>query len=221
MTSTNPYNPDTQKNRIFEVLKDLKWHCSECELPGSQPAKALQMMRQDGYELEKIGSNWEKRMSCNSEKCKGRVTPHRRLVSLERKQESITRVSFSLLVRKKILEHYENKDEILGYEPTGRSIEIDHRIPEIRWNESEKELPSNPTEEEIENRYMLLVREHNLLKSRNCEKCKRTSKRQPLLDINFFYEGTEDYDPKIGCVGCGWHNPKKWKEQISLRLKKK
>jgi len=218
MTTENPYKEGTQKFRIFEVLKDLRWHCSECELPGSQPAKALQMMRQDGFDMEKIGSNWEKREMCAS--C-GRVTPHRKLVSLERNKEAISRVSFKPRVRKKILEHYKNKDEILGYAPTGRAIEIDHRVPEVRWNESEKELDDDPTEEEIEKRYMLLVREHNLLKSRNCERCERTGKRQPFLDINFFYEGDEDYDEDIRCVGCGWHNPKKWKQKLNELAKKK
>jgi hypothetical protein len=212
MDDKNPYKDGTQKFRIFEVLKDLKWHCSECELPGSQPAKALQMMRQDGYDMEKNGVNWEKRMLC--EQC-GRVTPHRRLISLKKKKESISRVSFKPKVRKNILLHYKGKDELLGYAPTGRSIEIDHRVPEVRWKESEKDLDDNPSEDEIEKRYMLLVREHNLLKSRKCEKCNRTGKRQPLLDINFFYEGDENYDESIGCIGCGWHNPKKWKEKLS------
>jgi hypothetical protein len=218
MTTINPYKEGTQKHRIFDVLKDLNWHCSECELPGSQPAKALQMIRQDGFEMEKIGSNWEKRSFC--QKCQ-RITPHRKLVSLQRKDIAITRVSFSPTIRKKILDYYQNKDEILGYSPTGRAIEIDHRVPEIRWDESEKDLPINLTEEDIEERYMLLVREHNLLKSRNCEKCKRSGKRQPLLGINFFYEGNEDYDEKIGCLGCGWHNPKKWKEKINEKIQKR
>ena len=213
--SNNPYKQGTQKHRIFEVLKDLNWHCSECELPGSQPAKALQMMRQDGYEMKKNGANWEKRQYCSN--CQ-RVTPHRKLVTLDRKEGSISRVIFSKKIRKKIIEHYKNKDEILGYSPTGRVIEIDHRVPEVRWNESEKELPEDLTDEEIEKRYMLLVREHNLLKSRKCERCKRTGKRQPLLEINFFYQGNEDYEDNLGCVGCGWHNPKKWKSELNKRL---
>ena len=121
-------------------------------------------------------------------------------------------------MRRKIITHYDGKDEILDYAPTGRAIEIDHRVPEVRWKVSEKELDDNPTEAEIEERYMLLVREHNLLKSRNCERCKRTGKRQPFLDIHYFYEGNEEYDDRIGCVGCGWHNPKKWKKTINEKL---
>jgi hypothetical protein len=37
------------------------------------------------------------------------------------------------------------------------------------------------TDEELKARFMLLTRENNLLKSRNCEKCKKTGKRQSLL----------------------------------------
>ena len=208
----NPYSEETQKFRIFEVLKDLKWHCSECELPGSQPAKALQMMRQDGFQLEKVGSNWEKRMFCK--RC-GRITPHRRLKLLERGLKDIKRIAFPANIRERIIKYFQNKDAILDYSPTGRSIEIDHRIPEIRWNKSEEKLPDNLTDEEIEKRYMLLVREHNLLKSRNCEKCKKTGIRQYLLGIKFFYEGDEQYDDKLGCVGCGWYNPEEWKKALN------
>ena len=49
----NPFKKDSLIYKIFEVLKDLKWHCPECELPGSQPAKVLQMIRKAGYEMEK------------------------------------------------------------------------------------------------------------------------------------------------------------------------
>ena len=213
----NPFNKDTQIFKIFEVLKDLKWHCSECELPGSQPAKALQMIRQAGYEMEKNGSNWEKRMDCK--KCK-RKTPHRRLVSVEPQRDAITRVSFSANLAKKIINHYGGKDEFLGYSPTGRKIEIDHRVPQVRWTESEEAFCNDANELEIEKRYMLLVREHNLLKSRNCERCSETNKRQPFLGVDFFYQGNSKYDSKIGCIGCGWHHPAKWREELNKKLSK-
>jgi hypothetical protein len=212
LKKNNPYPKETQKFRIFEVLKDLKWHCSECELPGSQPAKALQKMRQDGFQLEKVGSNWEKRMFCK--KC-GRKTSHRKLKVLEREAETIKRVVLPAKIRARIIKYYKNKDAILDYSPTGRSIEIDHRIPEIRWKTSEEKLPKNLTDEEIEKRYMLLVREHNLLKSRNCEKCTKIGIRQYLLGIKFFYKGDSQYNDELGCVGCGWYNPGDWRKTIN------
>jgi len=214
----NPYKEGTQKNKIFEVLSDLSWHCSECELPGSQPAKALQGLRQDGFELEKNGSNWEKRMHCNN--C-NRVTPHRRLVSVDRTHEPISRITISSKLRERIIKLFENRDEILGYSPTGRAIEIDHRFPEVRWNGSEPELDISASDEELKNRYMLLVREHNLLKSRNCETCKRTGIRGSFPGIYYWYSGDKHWPSDIpdndeaGCAGCFWYKPSEWKEKLN------
>lgn len=213
MTFINPYTPNTQKYRILEVLSDLQWHCSECELPGSQPAKAIQGIRQDGYLLEKVGSNWAKYMYC--ENCK-RVTPHRRLITLEKQHDPIKRATITPTLRKRIIALFEGKDEILGYEPTGRAIEIDHRVPEVRWENSEEELDKLATDLELKKRYMLLVREHNLLKSRSCEKCKATDIRQPFMGINYFYEGNQNYVDR--CDGCGWYNPERWRESLNQLL---
>jgi len=210
MKSINPYSEGTQKHRIFNILSDLKWHCSECELPGSQPAKALQGLRQDGFELEKVGSNWAKNMYCSV--CE-RKTPHRRLISLDKVHEPIRRVALSPMMRKRIIALYDGKDEILGYAPTGRKIEIDHRVPEVRWDDSEQNLDNSALDSELTSRYMLLVREHNLLKSRFCERCKKTSVRQPFLGINYFYQGDNIY---LGsCIGCGWFHPSHWKASLN------
>ncbi len=64
---------------------------------------------------------------------------------------------------------------------------------------------------------MVLSRENNLLKSRSCEKCVKTGKRQPFMGIKFFYKGNEKYTEDLGCEGCGWHNPKKWKEELNKK----
>lgn len=158
----DPYNPDTQKYRIFEVLSDLKWHCSEHELPGSQPAKALQMIRQDGYEMEKVGSNWGMRKFYP--RCK-RNTPHRRLVSTTSKNPTTLRSGIPAGLARRIRRFYQDRNAYPGYEPTGRTIEIDHRVPQIRWKSREKEYPK-----------------------------------------------------EIGCEGCGWAHPGKWRESINRKL---
>jgi hypothetical protein len=62
---------------------------------------------------------------------------------------------------------------------------------------------------------MLLTRENNLLKSRNCEKCKKTGKRQSLLWIKYFYKWGEKYEDKTWCEGCGWYDPEKWKKWLN------
>ena len=212
-----PFKEGTQIYKIFKVLSDLKWHCSECELPGSQPAKALQMIRQAGYEMEKVSSNWEKRILCP--KC-NRKTPHRRLVSLKRKAVSIERSGVSPKLKARIIKFFKGRDAILGYEPTGRSIEVDHRIPQVRWKVKEVKYDTDMGEGEIKKNFMLLTRENNLLKSRNCEECEKTGKRQIFFGIDFFYEGNENYDKKLGCVGCGWYNPEEWRKKLNKVLKK-
>mgnify|MGYP001559594059 CR=1 FL=1 len=213
----NPYKEGTVMYSMLEILKDLKWHCSQHEFPSSQPAKPLQIMRQHGFQFEKSGQNWEKRMFC---KICNKTTPHRRLISLERKGIDITRGNFPERLKQRIREYYQNKDEIMGSSITGRTAEVDHRIPQIRWIAKEQNYDVDMPNEEIEKRFMILSRENNLLKSRFCERCVKTGKRQGLLGIKFFFNGDDEYTDEIGCIGCGWHNPKKWKEELNKKLGK-
>lgn len=209
----NPYKEGTNLYKVFNILSDLQWHCSVCELPGSQPAKLIQLIRNQGYDFDNDGGvNWEKRILCSN--C-GKRTSHRRLTSIEVLDNPITRLNISNSLRSRVIALYFNQDSILGYSPTGRSIEVDHRVPQIRWKENEEELLDDCSDEDIRNKYMLLVREHNLLKSRNCERCVATNTRQPFIDIDYFYEGDSNYDDTIGCKGCGWYNPEEWKKHIN------
>ena len=73
----NPFKKETKIYQTFVILSDLKWHCAKHELPGTQPAKAIQIIRQNGFEVE------NKTFLC--EKCKEK-TVHRRMVSLEKEQ---------------------------------------------------------------------------------------------------------------------------------------
>jgi len=211
----NPFNEWTQIYKIFEILSDLNWHCSEHELPWSQPAKALQMIRQAWYKMEKFWANYEKRIFC--EVCQ-RKTPHRKLVSLEKEEVSIERTkTLDSKLKERIIKLFWNKDAFLDYEPTWRKIEFDHRIPQVRWLEKEESY-INMTDEELVSRFMLLVREHNLLKSRYCERCKKTWKRQAFLWINYFYDWWENYEEKIWCNWCWWFSPEKWREKLNKKL---
>jgi len=215
MSNKNPFNEWTQIYKIFEILSDLEWHCSEHELPWSQPAKALQMIRQAWYKMEKIGANYEKRMFC--ETCQ-RKTPHRKLISLIKEDVSIERTkTFNPKLKERIIKLFWNKDAFLNYEPTWRTIQVDHRIPQVRWLEKEEDY-INMTDEKLKSKFMLLVIEHNLLKSRNCERCKRTWIRQPFLWIKFFYEWWEKYEDKIWCNWCGWFCPEKWREKLNKKI---
>ena len=44
MTSEDsPFKEGTKIYRIFTTLLDQKWHCGKHKLPGTQPAKAIQI----------------------------------------------------------------------------------------------------------------------------------------------------------------------------------
>ncbi len=211
----NPFKEWTQIYKIFEILSDLKWHCSEHELPWSQPAKALQMIRQAGYKMEKVWPNYAKNMFCDV--C-WRKTPHRKLISLKKENVSLERTkTLNPKLKERIIKLLDNKDAILWYTPSWRKIEVDHRIPQVRWTKKEEDY-INMTDEQLMSKFMLLVREHNLLKSRYCEKCKRTWKRQAFLWINYFYKWKENYEENLGCEWCGWFSPEKWKESLNKKL---
>lgn len=55
-------------------------------------------------------------------------------------------------------------------------LEIDHRIPQVRWNTNEDDN-SDLTDEQIKEKFMLLTSSNNLLKSRVCEECAKTNRR--------------------------------------------
>lgn len=103
-----------------------------------------------------------------------------------------------------------------------------------RWGNIEDSNPSTMTSEEIEDKFQLLKKDdagnHNLLKSRACERCISTEIRQSPLGITFFYEGSENWpsdcptsalEAKRGCIGCGWYNFDAWRIALNKALEEK
>ena len=211
-----PFKEKTKLYKTFSILSDLKWHCSKHELPGTQPAKAVQIIRQHGFKTEK------KTAYC--EKCKEK-TVYRRLVSLEIEGARVfTRSKLPEKLKKRIKEYYKNADTV-----TLRSdfaVEIDHKFPQVRWGGKEPENPIDMSDERIQGRFILLTRANNLWKSRYCEKCYKTDLRGTFPGINFFYKGgrkwdknINPYDPK-GCEGCFWYDPYEWRKALNLIIEK-
>lgn len=81
-----PFKEGTKIFLVFQTLSDGNWHCGKHELPGTQPAKAIQVIRQNGYEIE------NKTILCPS--CNDK-TVHRRLVSITPKNVSFVRSKLS------------------------------------------------------------------------------------------------------------------------------
>lgn len=209
----NPSSMSTKKGRTFDVLSDGKWHCSECELSGSQPAAYIRDFRDEGFEfVSNTGGKGEyDRRYCDS--C-GEETTHRRLKYPFPSAKPITRQEMPDSFKKRVRELYDHRDAFDLSTPGG-TPEVDHRRPRIRWDEPEDHDYEKMSNEEIKEHFQILSGKNNLLKSRKCEQCVETGKRPPFHGINFYYKGGEEYEEDIGCEGCGWYNPHKWRDAVN------
>jgi hypothetical protein len=208
-----PFKGGTKIYQTFIVLSDLEWHCGKHELPGTQPAKAIQIIGQHGFKIEK------KTFYCKQ--CKEK-TVHRKLISLE-VGRVFTRSKLPEKLKKRIKEYYKNTDAITLRDDL--PIEVDHRFPQVRWGTKEPENPVDMSSKDIQERFMLLTRANNLWKSRFCERCFKAGLRGCFPGINFFYQGNEKWgtnDPysEDGCKGCFWYDPGKWRKALNLIIKK-
>jgi hypothetical protein len=68
---------------------------------------------------------------------------------------------------------------------------------------------------------------HNLLKSRSCERCIKLGKRGTPFGIRFWYKGDENWssphtkglEAEEGCVGCGWYDFDTWRTALNEKIK--
>lgn len=101
-----------------------------------------------------------------------------------------------------------------------------------RWGQTEPSHDILMTDEQIRQKFQLLKKDeggnHNLLKSRACERCITTKKRGTPLGINFWYIGGENWpleaergpEAELGCYGCGWYDFQAWREALNAHLAK-
>ncbi|HUS73894.1 MAG TPA: hypothetical protein VMY06_12595 [Sedimentisphaerales bacterium] len=212
MTVTkHEFNEGTRLEQIFTILSDTNWHCGKHELPGTQPAKAIQIIRHHGFRIE------NSTIYCDS--C-GYKTVHRRLLSTEPEKASFVRLQLPGQLRKRVLKHYQNIEAITLREMLPNQLEVDHRFPQVRWSEDESYDPEM-SEQDLHSKFQLLTRQHNLWKSRYCERCVQAGERGTFIGINFFYEGGPRWDRQYescderGCRGCFWYNPELWREALN------
>ncbi len=210
----NPFKPGTKQARLFEILSDLEWHCGKHELPGTQPAKAIQILRQHGYVVE------NQTQYCDT--CSER-TVHRKLLSTDTSNVSKIRMQFPEQLRRRVLRLYNNVEAITFRELRPEQLEVDHRFPQVRWSKDES-IDPDITDSEIRDRFQLLTRANNLWKSRYCEHCVRTGERGTYIGINYFYQGTAKWssstpdDDSRGCIGCFWYDPETWRNSLNELL---
>jgi hypothetical protein len=215
----NPFKPKSTSYHDYEILKDLQWHCTKCELQSGQ-AKTWQTWR-DAYGLQFEESSpgsrrWESRILCDT--CE-KKTVHRKLLTLEVSEITSARAGISTKTANRIKQLLNFEEAVWLRKLSPRELEADHKFPQIRWNKDEEANDENASDEYLISKFILLNRNNNLLKSRNCERCVQTNRRGNFPGIYFWYEGdeqwrTEPHDER-GCVGCFWYNPYKWREEIN------
>lgn len=189
-----------------------KWTCSYCASGSGQPAATFRGIKKKGYKFEEVSpGRWAKTMYCP--KCRDDRS-HYKLLAKKPVLPEHQRCAIDDASRKRVLALLNGRDAF-----TGASIsstpEIDHKVP---WTRLDGDLNIRLlSDREIKEHFQLLTREHNLLKDRMCGKCKLDNIRPPFFGIPFWYEGDEHYCGS--CVGCGWHDGVKWREEISKKVK--
>lgn len=217
--SKNPFKAGTTAHHDFEILSDLKWHCNKCELKSGQ-AKTWQVWRQEkGIQLDiDEKGRWDARIFCK--KC-NRITVHRKLKSLEILDETKARSGMPAILAKRVKNSYKNEEAVFLRKLSSNQLEVDHKFPQVRWGKDENKNDPKMSETEIKDKFILLSRSSNLLKSRYCESCYKTDKRGCFPGIKYWYKGKEEWDKTIdrndkkGCEGCFWYDPYKWREELN------
>lgn len=219
----NPFTDGTTSYKDFETMSDLKWHCSKCELKSGQ-AKTWQIWRQNGIQLEEPTPNrWEKRIFC--EKCNNK-TVHRKLKSLKISTNTKIRSGLPQKLAKKVKEVLKFKEAIFLRKMPPALLEVDHKFPQVRWGGNEEANNPNMSEDKIKEKFIILTRSNNLLKSRQCEQCFKTEKRGCFPGIKYWHKGKEEWDKNInkhdekGCEGCFWYDPDKWRDELNKIVNK-
>lgn len=129
--------------------------------------------------------------------------------------------TFNQTIRADIKEFYKNKNCVmlgLNGSSVNTKIEIDHK--DGRKN---NDRVSDISTQKIED-FQPLCKAANDAKRQICIKCKETNKRwdaKNLLGNPYsYYKGNEEYEEKIGCVGCYQYDPVEYRKSSAKRIAK-
>lgn len=215
--------------KVFDLLSDQKWHCREHE--GKAVASA-QYAGGGGIQGLQRGNQQRAGLVIETESKYCEVC--RRKAKWDhwtgeiKSANSAANIPKSLAQR--ILEVYSYTDVIEQRKRAAHELVIDHRFPMERWGDNEPPHLTSMSNVEIKQKFQLLKKDtsgnHNLLKSRSCERCIKTGKRGTPFGIRFWYQEGEDWpsihkrgaEAEKGCVGCGWYDFEAWRNALNLKL---
>ncbi|WP_414577057.1 restriction endonuclease [Anabaena sp. CCY 9402-a] len=215
--------------KVFNLLSDQKWHCRKHEgkaiaseqYAGGGGIKGLKRgsQKRAGLVIETEYKYCE--VCCKKTKCD-------RWTGEIQSANSASNIPDSLAQR--ILQVYSYTDVIEQRKREQHGLVIDHRFPMERWGANEPPHLKSMSDDAIKQKFQLLKKDtsgnHNLLKSRSCERCIKTGKRGTPFGIRFWYQGDENWpsvhqrgaEAEEGCVGCGWYDFETWRNALNQKL---
>lgn len=220
---------DSSQYKVFNLLSDQEWHCRDCEgkLIGSSQYAG-------GGGIQGLQRGTKSRPGCvietkskDCDRCNHKTTQDRWTGEI---QSANAAANIPATLVERILQVYNYIDIIEQRKRSAHELVIDHRFPMERWEESEPPHLRSMSEDEIKKKFQLLKKDtsgnHNLLKSRSCERCIKTENRGTPFNIKFWYKGSEKWssiykkgaEAEEGCIGCGWYDFAAWRNALNQKL---
>lgn len=210
-----------ETKEIFNILKDGRWHCRNCEISSPNFARRIQDIKEMGYTIA-THINYHCDVCKNNRSTRLILLPINRVTLAGNGYET-----WSPTLRRRIIDVLKSIDV---YENAFcRNCLPDHKFSEIRWdNDTKSENPETMSNDEIIAKFQLLTNQRNQQKREVCRACFQTGKRGVIYGIPYYYEGTENWDPSIpkkgkdaerGCIGCPWYDIDAWRKHLLDALK--
>lgn len=220
----------TLQPQIFDKLEDCNWHCRDCagkDIDSKQYA--------GGGGIQGLQRGTKTRPGLVIETANAECVDCHRTVNCDRwtgEYKAANPASgLAKSLQTKIYNHYGYIDAIEQRKRQAHELVIDHRLPMERWGLPEDHNSISMTSNEIQAKFQLLKKDfagnHNLLKSRACERCIANGKRGYPMGIKFYYEGNEDWPEgcpvsgpgtERGCIGCGWYDFDTWRQSLNVLI---
>ena len=205
-----------ETKEIFNILKDGKWHCRNCDISNPNFARRIQDLKEMGYTIA-THINYRCPECGNNRSTRLVLLPIKRVELAGNGYETWTPALRAKII--KVLggiDVYEDK-------PNKHCLP-DHKFSEIRWDDDTKsENPETMSEQEIKDKFQLLTNQRNQQKREVCRECFQTGKRGIIYGIPFFHKGGPIWDPTIpqkgknaeqGCIGCPWYDIAQWRKEF-------
>ena len=209
-----------ETKEIFNLLKDGKWHCRNCEISNPNFARRIQDLKEMGYTIAT-------QLHYHCPTCGNNRSTRLLLLPIDRVELAGNGYeTWSPALRNRILRLFGYVD---AYEGTiNRNCLPDHKFSEIRWDDNTKgENPDSMTDDEIRQKFQLLTNQRNQQKREVCRKCFQTGQRGTIYGIDFYYQGEAIWESTIpqkgkaaeeGCIGCPWYDIERWKKELMRKL---